>query len=86
MFHFTWHFPYAFLSLVSAKRSMSENAQRVALRGMGCSSDDMTPHGIRAMTRTIMAEKLNGHSDVIEAQLAHGKSGPMGVACNRAEF
>jgi integrase len=65
---------------------MSENTLRVALRRMGYSNDDMTPHGFRAMARTIMVEKLNMHPDVIEAQLAHGKSGPMGAAYDRAQF
>jgi hypothetical protein len=36
----------------------------------------MTPHGFRAMARTILVEQLNVNPDVIEAQLAHGKSGP----------
>ena len=45
-----------------------------------------TPHGFRAMARTIMVEKLNIQPDVIEAQLAHGKSGPLGAAYDRAEF
>ena len=33
-----------------------------------------------------MVEQLNVHPDVIEAQLAHGKSGPLGAAYDRAEF
>ena len=78
--------PYVFPSLISPKRPMSENTLRVALRRMGYTNDDMTPHGFRAMARTIMVEKLNMHPDVIEAQLAHGKSGPLGAAYDRAEF
>ena len=31
------------------------------------------------MARTILVEHLNIHPDVIEAQLAHGKSGPLGI-------
>jgi hypothetical protein len=65
---------------------MSENTLRVALRRMGYSNDDMTPHGFRAMARTMMVEKLNMHPDVIEAQLARSKSGPLGAAYDRAEF
>lgn len=53
---------------------------------MGYTNDDMTPHGFRAMARTIMVEKLNVSPEVIEAQLAHGKSGPLGSAYDRAEF
>jgi len=35
---------------------------------------------------TILVEQLNVNPDVIEAQLAHGKSGPLGAAYDRAEF
>jgi hypothetical protein len=38
------------------------------------------------MARTIMVEKMDVMPDVIEAQLAHGKSGPLGAAYDRAEF
>jgi hypothetical protein len=38
------------------------------------------------MARTVMVERLNVAPDVIEAQLAHGKSGPLGAAYDRAEF
>jgi len=66
---------------------MSENTVRGALRRMGYSNDDMTAHGFRAMARTLMIERLPGiPADVIEAQLAHGKSGPLGMAYDRAEF
>ena len=82
----TGHGLYVFPSLISTKRPMSENTLRVALRRLGYTNDDMTPHGFRAMARTIMVEKLNMHPDVIEAQLAHGKSGPLGSAYDRAEF
>jgi integrase len=77
---------YVFPSLLTGERPMSENTLRTALRRMGYSNDDMTPHGFRAMARTIMVEKLNMAPDVIEAQLAHGKSGPLGAAYDRAEF
>jgi len=82
----TGHGRYVFPSLLTGERPMSENTLRTALRRMGYSNDDMTPHGFRAMARTIMVEKLNMHPDVIEAQLAHGKSGPLGAAYDRAEF
>jgi integrase len=80
------HSRFVFPSLISSQRPMSENTLRVALRRMGYSNDDMTPHGFRAMARTIMVEKLNMHPEAIEAQLAHGKSGPLGAAYDRAEF
>lgn len=82
----TGHGRYVFPSLLTGERPMSENTLRTALRRMGYTNDDMTPHGFRAMARTIMVEKLNVQPDVIEAQLAHGKSGPLGMAYDRAEF
>lgn len=83
----TGHGRYVFPSLLTGERCMSENTVRGALRRLGYSNDDMTPHGFRAMARTLIAEKLPGVSpDVIEAQLAHGKSGPLGMAYDRAEF
>jgi integrase len=77
---------YVFPSLITGERPMSENTLRTALRRMGYSNDDMTPHGFRAMARTLLVEQLNVTPDVIEAQLAHGKSGPLGAAYDRAEF
>ena len=78
---------YVFPSLLSAQRCMSENTVRGALRRMGYTNEEMTAHGFRAMARTLIAERLPGVAEgVIEAQLAHGKSGPLGMAYDRAEF
>jgi len=83
----TGHGRYVFPSLLTGERCMSENTVRNALRRMGYGNDDMTPHGFRAMARTLMVERLPGiAADVIEAQLAHGKSGPLGMAYDRAEY
>ena len=66
---------------------MSDNTVNAALRRMGFPSEEMSAHGFRAMARTLMVERMPGISaDVIEAQLAHGKSGPLGAAYDRAEF
>ena len=78
---------YVFPSLLTGERCMSENTIRGALRRLGYGNNDMTPHGFRAMARTLMIERLPGiPADVIEAQLAHGKSGPLGAAYDRAEY
>jgi integrase len=77
---------YVFPAVVSNKRPMSENTVRVALRRLGFDNDTMTPHGFRAMARTILVERLEVPPDVIEAQLAHSKSGPLGAAYDRATF
>ncbi|MBV8034043.1 integrase arm-type DNA-binding domain-containing protein [Roseateles sp.] len=83
----TGHGRYVFPSLLTGEKCMSENTVRVALRRLGYSNGEMTPHGFRAMARTLIVERLPGVSpDVIEAQLAHGKSGPLGMAYDRAEF
>ena len=66
---------------------MSDNTVRTALRRLGYTNDEMSAHGFRAMARTLIVENIPGiHPDVIEAQLAHGKSGPLGSAYDRAEF
>ncbi|CAN7363785.1 integrase arm-type DNA-binding domain-containing protein [Variovorax paradoxus] len=83
----TGHGRYVFPSIRTGERPMSENTVNAALRRLGYTNDEMTAHGFRAMARTVMAEQLHGISpDVIEAQLAHGKSGPLGTAYDRAEF
>jgi hypothetical protein len=46
----------------------------------------MTAHGFRALARTAIREELNYDPDIIEAQLAHKPSGPLGEAYNRAKF
>ena len=83
----TGHGRYVFPSLLTGERCMSENTIRAALRRMGYANDEMTAHGFRAMARTLIAENLPGiGADVVEAQLAHGKTGPLGMAYDRAEY
>ncbi|RMA61645.1 integrase [Acidovorax sp. 100] len=83
----TGHGRFVFPSLRTGERAMSDNTINAALRRMGFASDEMSAHGFRAMARTLMIERIHGISaDVIEAQLAHGKSGPLGAAYDRAEY
>lgn len=83
----TGHGLYVFPSVLAEDRPMSDNTTRSALRRMGYTNEEMTPHGFRAMARTLMAERLPGISpEVMEAQLAHGKAGSLGMAYDRAEF
>lgn len=77
---------YVFPALTSAKRCMSENTVRGALRRMGYGNDDMTAHGFRAMARTMAAERLGIEAEVIEAQLAHAVPDALGRAYNRTQF
>ncbi len=82
----TGHGTFVFPSLLGEGRCMSENTVRAALRRLGYTNEEMTPHGFRAMARTLMVERLDINPDVIEAQLAHGKSGPLGMAYDRAQY
>jgi len=83
----TGHGRYVFPSLRTGERPMSENTINASLRRMGYAQDEMSAHGFRATARTVMIERMPGISaDVIEAQLAHGKSGPLGAAYDRADF
>ena len=82
----TGHGRYVFPGLHAHDRPMSENTVNVALRRLGFTGDEMVAHGFRSMARTLMVEHTDIPADVIEAQLAHGKSGPLGAAYDRAEF
>lgn len=78
---------YVFPGARTAKRPMSENTVNAALRRMDFSGDDHVGHGFRAMARTMMAEQMDGiDPELVEAQLGHGKSGPLGSAYDRAEY
>lgn len=79
------HRTYVFPSRVSSKNHMSNNTILMALRRMGYAKE-MTGHGFRAMARTAIREKLGYDRDVIEKQLAHKSSGPLGEAYDRTQF
>lgn len=74
---------YVFPSARGASRCLSENGVRSALRTLGYDNDTMTPHGFRAMARTLLDEELNYRPDWIEHQLAHAVRDPNGRAYNR---
>lgn len=74
---------YVFPGARGASRPLSENAVRVALRTLGYTNEQMTPHGFRAMARTILDEVLGYRVDWIEHQLAHSVIDANGRAYNR---
>ena len=74
---------YVFPSLRSTAQPMSENTMAAALRRLGYTKAEMTPHGFRAMARTILDEVLGVRPDFIEHQLAHTVRDPLGRAYNR---
>lgn len=83
----TAHSTYVFSGARTAKRPMSENTINAALKRMDYTSDEHVAHGFRAMARTMMAEQMIGiDPEIVEAQLGHGKSGPLGSAYDRAEY
>tara|TARA_B110000238_G_C15969178_1_gene370948 strand:- start:171 stop:728 length:558 start_codon:yes stop_codon:yes gene_type:complete len=74
---------YVFPSARGASRCLSDNAVRTALRTLGFDNETMTPHGFRAMARTLLDEVLGYRVDWIEHQLAHAVRDPNGRAYNR---
>lgn len=78
---------YVFPGARSLARPMSENTMNAALKRLDFGTDDHVSHGFRAMARTMIAERLHGVPEaLVEAQLGHGKSGPLGSAYDRAEY
>lgn len=74
---------YVFPCHRTNSRCMSENALTAALRRLGYLQGEITPHGFRAMARTILDEVLHQRVDFIEHQLAHAVRDPNGRAYNR---
>jgi integrase len=63
-------------------RPMSDNAIRSALRRMGWSNDEMTPHGFRAMASTIL-DNMGYKQEWLERQLAHEEANKVKAAYKR---
>lgn len=74
---------YVFPCTRSTAKPMSDMALIAAIRRMGYEKGQMTPHGFRAMARTILDEVLGFRPDFIEHQLAHAVRDPNGRAYNR---
>lgn len=83
----TGHGRYVFPGARSSDRPMSDGTINAALRRLDYGNDEHVAHGFRAMARTMLAERLAGiPQDMVEAQLGHGKKGPLGSAYDRAEY
>lgn len=76
---------YVFPSARGASRPLSENGVRTALRSLGYTNEQMSPHGFRAMARTLLDEVLEFPVDWIEHQLAHAVRDANGRAYNRTK-
>ena len=83
----TGHGRYVFPSARTGERPMSDGTINAALRRLDYGNDEHVAHGFRAMARTMLAERITGfEKGMVEAQLGHGKKGPLGSAYDRAEY
>ncbi|MDQ7068747.1 MAG: site-specific integrase [Sulfurimonas sp.] len=78
--------PYLFPSTKSKTTPLSDGALLGAIRRMGYTKEEFTPHGFRAMFSTITHEKSPFKYDVIETQLAHNIGNSVSQAYNRAKY
>jgi integrase len=79
----TWRGRYVFRG--RGRNPISETTLNAALRSMGYAGK-MSAHGFRAMARTLLDEVLGVRPEVIEMQLAHKVTGPLGDAYNRSKY
>lgn len=76
-----WLFP----SVKDRRQPISEAGALSAIRKMGYSKEEMTPHGFRAMASTLLNE-MGFEPDVIERQLAHGDTDKVRAVYNRSAY
>jgi len=77
---------FVFPSERGHQRPMSENTLLAALRALGYSKEQMTPHGFRHMASTLLHESRQWRSEVIERQLAHADKNSIRAVYNAAEY
>ena len=77
---------YIFPSTKSKATPLSDGALLGAIRRMGYTTEEFTPHGFRAMFSTIAHEKSKFKYDVIETQLAHSIGNSVSQSYNRAKY
>lgn len=75
---------YLFPSVRTRSRPMSNGTLIGAIRRLGYTTDQMTPHGFRSMASTLLNEQ-GWNRDWIERQLAHGEQDGVRAAYNYAE-
>jgi integrase len=74
---------YAFPSIRTPLRPMSENTLNAALRRLGYSGDEMTSHGFRSTASTLLNESGKWSADAIERALAHSDTDAVRAAYHR---
>jgi integrase len=75
----------AFPCIRTDARPISEGTLNAALRRLGYSKDEVTPHGFRATASTLLNESGKWHPDAIERQLAHIEGNDVRRAYARGE-
>lgn len=76
---------YLFPGARNRHKPLSNMALAAAFRRMGYDGQTFTPHGFRAMARTMLDERLGFRADWIEHQLGHAVRDPLGRAYNRTK-
>ena len=82
---FTGRGKHMFPSLKGDSRPISNNTLRAALRTMGFSNDDHTPHGYRHTVSTMLND-MGYRERIIEAQLSHALKSQIEGSYNRATY
>jgi integrase len=77
---------FAFPSVRTSTRCMSENTINAALRRLGFTQDEMTAHGFRSTASSLLNESNLWNPDAIERQLAHVDNDSVRRAYARADF
>ena len=77
---------YLFPSEKSPNTPLSDGTFLRAIRKMGYTKEDFTPHGFRGMFSTLANEKSDFPHEVIEIQLAHSVGSRVSQAYNRAQY
>ena len=76
---------YAFPSIRSTAKPISDNTLNAGLRRLGYTGDEIVSHGWRATFRTLSDEQLGIRVEYAEQQLAHLVKDPLGRAYNRTK-
>ncbi|MBI1330929.1 MAG: tyrosine-type recombinase/integrase, partial [Alphaproteobacteria bacterium] len=76
---------FLFPSIRTNERPISDGTLNAALRRLGYSKDEVTPHGFRATASSLLNESGKWHPDAIERQLAHVESDDVRRAYARGE-
>ena len=86
MKEYTGNSKYIFPSTKSRTAPMSDNTLLGAIRRLGFTKEEFTPHGFRAMFSSITHEKSKFSHEAIETQLAHSVGTSVSRTYNRAMY